>query len=429
MSTTRRSDRDRDLRDRAQRVIPGGMYGHQSVAWLPDEFPQFFQRAKGARLWDVDGREYIDYLCGYGPNLFGYGFEPIDRAAAAQQALGDTMSGPSEVMVHLAESLVDTVSHADWAIFCKDGSDATTMAMVIARAHTGRKTILVAQGAYHGSAPWCTPRLAGILAEDRVHIAQYNPNDVDSLESALRSRGGTVAAVFVSPFRHDVFRDQSLPDASFAQAVRRLCDDYGALLVLDDIRAGFRLGRDGSWAALGVRPDLSSWGKCIANGYAVSALLGIEELRQAAREPYFTGSFWFSATAMAAAVETLHQIKTTDYLERIIDIGTRLRAALKQQAIDHGFALRQSGPVQMPQILFEDDPDLRFGYAWTGACARHGAYLHPFHNMFLSAAHGEPELAATLEATDASFAKLKEQRLKLKPNTKLTARPGSTYEK
>ena len=216
MPPVRRSERDRNLRERAQRVIPGGMYGHQSVSWLPDEFPQFFQRAKGARLWDIDGREYIDYLCGYGPNLFGYGFESIDRAAAAQQALGDTMSGPAEVMVHLAESLVDMVSHAEWAMFCKDGSDATTLAMLIARAHTGRKTILVAQGAYHGSAPWCTPRLAGILAEDRAHIAQYNPNDVDSLESALRAHAGSVAAVFASPFRHDVFRDQTLPDAAYA---------------------------------------------------------------------------------------------------------------------------------------------------------------------------------------------------------------------
>jgi glutamate-1-semialdehyde 2,1-aminomutase len=415
------SSRDRELRERAQRVIPGGMYGHQSVALLPDEYPQFFQRARGARLWDVDGREYVDYLCGYGPNLFGYGCEPIDRAAAAQQALGDTMSGPAAVMVDLAESMVGMVSHADWAILCKDGSDATTLAMVVARAHTGRKKILVAQGAYHGSAPWCTPRLAGIIAEDRVHIGHYDPNDIGSLESLLRTHAGSVAAVFVSPFRHDVFRDQTTPDAIFAKAVRRCCDESGALLVLDDIRAGFRLARDGSWEALGVRPDLSTWGKSIANGYALSALLGSESLRESARLPYVTGSFWFSATAMAAATETLRQIKTTNYLEHIVDMGSRLRAGLKQQAGNYGFALRQSGPVQMPQILFEDDPDFRFGYAWVGECVQRGVYLHPFHNMFLSAAHGEPELAATLKATDDAFAKLKERRATLKPNTKLSA--------
>jgi glutamate-1-semialdehyde 2,1-aminomutase len=254
-----------------------------------------------------------------------------------------------------------------------------------------------------------------------VHIGHYDPNDIGSLESLLRTHAGSVAAVFVSPFRHDVFRDQTTPDAIFAKAVRRCCDESGALLVLDDIRAGFRLARDGSWEALGVRPDLSTWGKSIANGYALSALLGSESLRESARLPYVTGSFWFSATAMAAATETLRQIKTTNYLEHIVDMGSRLRAGLKQQAGNYGFALRQSGPVQMPQILFEDDPDFRFGYAWVGECVQRGVYLHPFHNMFLSAAHGEPELAATLKATDDAFAKLKERRATLKPNTKLSA--------
>src|ERR1700733_5349088 len=102
----RTRSRDSALRDRAEKVMPGGVYGHQSVRLMPDEFPQFFSHAKGARLWDADGNEYIDYMCAYGPNLFGYGFEPTDRAAAAQQALGDTLTGPSAVMVDLAEDLV-----------------------------------------------------------------------------------------------------------------------------------------------------------------------------------------------------------------------------------------------------------------------------------------------------------------------------------
>ena len=417
-------NRDEDLRARAQQVIPGGMYGHQSVSLLPDSFPQFFSRAKGARLWDVDGREYIDYLCGYGPNLFGYGFEPIDQAASRQQMLGDVMTGPSPLIVELAETFVSMISHADWAMFCKDGTDATTTAMVVARAHTGRKTILVARGAYHGSAPWCTPRPSGIIAEDRAHIDYYEYNDVESLELACRKHRGDVAAVFASPFRHDLLRDQTQPDPVFAHAARRLCDEAGALLVLDDIRAGFRLARDSSWAALGVQPDLSTWGKCIANGYALSALLGSDVARKAASSVYVTGSFWFAAAAMAAGLETLRQIRDTDYLERISSIGAQLREALHQQAAHHGFGLRQTGPVQMPQILFEDDPDFRLGYTWTGECARRGAYTHPFHNMFLSAAHGPEELTLTLEATEAAFASLKLQRATLQPIPKLAGRLG-----
>src|SRR5580692_2140406 len=147
---------DRALRERAKAVIPNGMYGHQSAALLPDDYPQFFGRAQGAYLWDVDGNRYIDFMCAYGPNLFGYGHEAIDEAYVDQLKRGDTMTGPGPVIVELAEALTAQVSHADWAIFCKNGTDATTMALMAARQHTKRKTIVRAKGAYHGCAPWCT---------------------------------------------------------------------------------------------------------------------------------------------------------------------------------------------------------------------------------------------------------------------------------
>jgi glutamate-1-semialdehyde 2,1-aminomutase len=196
------------------------MYGHESTVLLPDAFPQFFQRAKGPRLWDSDGNEYVDLMCAYGPNLLGYGFEPVERAAAAQQARGDSMTGPSEIMVELAETFVEMITHASWAMFCKNGTDATTMAVVAARAQTGRRKILCASGAYHAAAPWCTPR-AGILAEDRAHIVYYEPEDPESLEAALRANAGDVAAVFVTPFIHEVFRDGTVPSREFAARARR----------------------------------------------------------------------------------------------------------------------------------------------------------------------------------------------------------------
>lgn len=395
--------RDRRLRDRAERVIPGGMYGHESTILLPSEFPQFFSRGKGARLWDADDNAYVDFMCAYGPNLLGYGFEPVERAAAAQQALGDAMTGPSEIMVDLAEAFVGMVGHADWAMFCKNGSDATSMAMVVARAHTGRKTILCAQGAYHGAAPWCTPRTAGVIPEDRAHVDYYIYNDADSLADAFKRHEGDVAAVFATPFRHEVLSDQYEPDLEYALSARSLCDESGALLVIDDIRAGFRMTRDCSWAALGVQPDLSAWGKCFANGYPISALLGGDIARAAAKQVFVTGSFWFSATAMAAAIETLRQIRETDYLERLTASGRRFREGLQQQAASHGFGLRQTGPVQMPQIFFEDDPDFRVGYGWVTECLKRGAYLSPYHNMFLSSAHTEEDIAEALVATDAAF--------------------------
>jgi glutamate-1-semialdehyde 2,1-aminomutase len=408
--------RNKELKQRASVVIPNGMYGHEATTLLPDEYPQYFRKAKGSRLWDVDDNEYVDMICAYGPNLLGYGFEPVEAAAAAQQALGNAMTGPSEAMVTLAEELVSMIAHASWAMFCKNGTDATTMAIVAARAQTGRRKILYATGAYHGAAPWCTPRPAGILAEDRAHIVYYHYNDLESLEVAFRQYEGDVAGVIATPFVHEVFRDQVLAEQTFATGARQLCDKHGSLLILDEVRAGFRLSRGGGWDDLGVQPDLSTWGKCIANGHPISALLGSTTARKGAEAIFATGSFWFSATPMVAAIETLRQIRESDYLERTVAAGRRLREGLQQQAACHGFTLRQTGPVQMPQILFEDDPDFRLGYAWTAEALKRGAYLHPYHNMFVSAAHTLDDMTAVLEATDEAFAVVKKRRSALEPH-------------
>ena len=317
----RRTQADAALRERAAAVIPGGMYGHESTALLPAEFPQFFARAKGARLWDADGNEYLDFMCAYGPNLLGYADPEIDAAFTEQLARGDAMTGPSPLLVELAEQLVTMVAHAQWAMFCKNGTDATSMAVAVARAHTKRRKILLAKGAYHGAAAWCTPNPLGTLPDDRAHLIPFAYNDVASLERAAREAEGDLAGVLVSPFKHDGFVDQELPTREFAHAARAVCDRAKALLIMDEVRGGFRLSRSGSWTPLGVEPDLSAWGKCLANGHPLSALLGSEVARSAASRIYTTGSFWFAAAPMAAALATLRRIRESDYLERTQRLG------------------------------------------------------------------------------------------------------------
>lgn len=401
------NSRNKALSERAQAVIPMGMYGHQSVMLLPDDYPQFFQRAEGAYLWDVDGNRYVDFMCGYGPNLFGYGAETIDAAYAERMRAGDTMTGPGEAMVELAEAMVAQVAHADWAMFCKNGTDATTMAMMVARNHTGRKTIVLARGAYHGAAPWCTPLKKGVTPSDRANQIFYDYNDVESLEAAVREAGDDLAAIFASPIKHDTFVDQELPTVEYARRARELCDERGALLIVDDVRAGFRLARDCSWSLVGVKPDLSSWGKAIANGHPISALLGADVCRMAAGTIYVTGSYWFSAAPMAASLATLKLIRETDYLERTKALGQRLRSGLDEVAGRHGFALRQTGPAEMPLIMVDDDPTLAKGYFWNQALIKRGVYFHPWHNMFICAAMTEADIDFSVEAADDAFKLLK----------------------
>lgn len=416
---------DAALRERAAKVIPNGMYGHEATHLLPPAFPQFFSKSKGAYIWDVDGNRYLDFMCAYGPNLLGYGNERVDAAATAQLALGDTLTGPGPVLVELSETLVDMVSHADWAMVCKNGTDATTMAMTVARAQTGRRRILVADGAYHGAAPWCTPMPVGIVPEERAFISKYVYNDVASLEAAVAEAGDDLAAIFASPFKHDAFEDQFLPDPAYAKRARELCDATGAMLIVDDVRAGFRLTRDCSWELVGVRPDLSCWGKSLANGHPISALLGADTARRGAEAIYVTGSFWFSAVPMAAAVETLRILRESDYLEQSIKLGTRLRAGLDQKAAAHGFSLRQTGPVQMPIILFDDDPDFRVGFGWAAAMLKEGVYVHPWHNIFLCAAMTEADIDFAINAADRAFAEIARTKDTFEPHELLMGLLGS----
>jgi glutamate-1-semialdehyde 2,1-aminomutase len=398
------NSRDAALRRRAGAVIPGGLWGHLDAARLPAGYPQYYQRAEGCRLTDVDGHTVIDFMCSWGPIVLGHRNPAVEAAAARQAAQGDAMNGPAAVLVELAEAMVAQIPAADWCLFEKNGTDATTACVTIARAGTGRRKILAARGSYHGAAPWCSPSLVGVTAEDRAHVLHYEYNDIASLENAVDQAGGDLAAILVAAFRHDLGRDQEMPDPAFARRLRELADQTGAALILDDVRAGFRLDLGGSWEPLGIRPDLSAWSKAIANGHALSAVTGAERFRAAAASIFTTGSFWCAAVPMAAALATLTELRRFDGPAHMRAMGERLRAGFEAGAARHGLAIRQSGPAQMPLMLFEGDADFARGDAFCAAALRAGAYFHPKHNMFLSCAHTAADIDLALEAAEAGFA-------------------------
>ncbi|MDB5468145.1 MAG: hemL, partial [Phenylobacterium sp.] len=271
----------------------------------------------------------------------------------------------------------------------------------------------------HGAAPWCTPRPTGTIAEDKAHQVFCAYNDIASLEAAAAEAGDDLAAIFAAPMKHDAFIDQALPDPAYARRAREICDRTGALLVVDDVRGGLRLARDCSWSLVGVEPDLSTWGKCIANGHPLSALLGSDKARDAAASIFVTGSYWYQAAPMAAALVTLKRVRETDYLERIQGVGQRLRDGLAERATAAGFGLRQTGPVTMPLFLFDEDPDLRKGFFWSSEMLKRGVYVHPWHNMFMCAAMTPADIDQALDAAEASFAALKSQAGSLGPVEKL----------
>jgi glutamate-1-semialdehyde 2,1-aminomutase len=400
--STSQQTTDQQLKERAQAVIPGGMYGHQVAPGAA--YPQFMRGGRGARVWDVDGHEYVDLMCSYGPVVLGHRHPAVEAAATIQAEQGDCQNGPSPVMVDLAELMVATVRHADWAIFAKNGTDATTMCCTIARAQTGKSKILVAKGAYHGAAPWCTPRPAGTTKADHENLIRYTFNDLTSVEAAINQAGDDLAGILVSPFKHDAGFDSELVDHGFARGLRQLCDQQQAALILDDVRCGFRLHLGSSWEPVGVDPDLSAWSKAIANGRALAAVLGNHKFRDGATNVFVTGSFWFAAVPMAAAVATIKALKEENAIGAMDRMGTQLRDGIVDQASSWDLAVNYTGPPAMPYLTFAGDTSHELGSVFAAQALRGGAYLHPRHNWFVSAAMTGDDLALVLEATDQAFA-------------------------
>lgn len=402
-------DNDLKLRERARIAFPAGIYGHQAAASVSPKHPQFFARADGGRLWDTDGNEYIDFLCGYGTNLLGYCHPAVDEAAARQQAVIDCATGPTELMLQLAETFNEKVAHADWTMFAKNGTDATTICVMTARAQTGKTKVVVAEGAYHGAAPWCTPGPAGVTAGEKADQISYHYNDVASLKAAVEQAGDDLAAIIVSPFKHDVFVDQEWPTDEFARAARQLCDNTGAALILDDVRCSFRFILGSTWETIGVLPDLCAMSKSVANGYSLAVITGNDKFREGAAQIYTTGSFWFASVSFAASLATIAAIEAEGAIEAMRIAGDALRRGLDEQATAHGFTLRQTGPSQMPLVLFEDDPMWQINNAFVAEAVQRGVYLHPWHNMFVCAAHTPEVIDEALRRTEGAFAALRQQ--------------------
>jgi glutamate-1-semialdehyde 2,1-aminomutase len=406
-------EKSRALFERAAKVIPCGIYGHFSPAPLipPSDYPFYAESGAGSRFVDVDGNSFIDYMCAYGPMVLGYAHKKVDAAAAKEHKKGSCLSAPAPVMVELAEYLVDLVFGMDWAFFAKNGNDVTTYAVMVARAATGRKKVVAIKGGYHGVAPW-TQGLGhhGVLEEDCGHILRIAWNDFDAFASLVEKHPGQIAAFIASPYHHPVYADNQYPAPGYWQKVQKLCNQKGIVLIVDDIRCGFRLNMAGSHVFFGFEPDLVCFCKAIANGYPISALMGKGALLTDAAKVFYTGSYWFSSAPMAAALATLAELKRINGPELMLAFGEKLCKGLAETAKSHGYDLKVSGAPSMPYLRITDDPSQMLHQKWCGLCTSMGAYFTSHHNWFVSTAHNETDLTDTLKIADRAFEMLKKEK-------------------
>ena len=394
--------------DRALNVIPSGVYGHLGPSeglFLPlEKWPLISSRAEGTYFWDMDGNRYLDFMCAYGPNVLGYGDPEIDRAAMEQLKIGNCTTAPSYKMVECAELLVDTVACADWAFFMKNGTDATTFGVLTARAATGRKKTIFLRGYYHGNQPWAMKAdYPGILPEEVANNIVCPWFDIPALERAWTEAKGDIAALIAQPYDHGNFFDNRVASREYWAQVREFCTKHGIVLIIDDVRAGFRLDLAGSDHYYGFEADIICFCKALANGYNMSAACGKESLRAAASSLSYTGSYWMSAEPFAACIATMEKLKKIDAPALFRRLGTKLTDGFKAAGAAHGFDLVVSGEPALFYLRIANDNSLMLHQEWVAECVSRGLFITSHHNHFINAAVTDEDIALAVDIADDAF--------------------------
>lgn len=361
-------------------------------------YPQYVERAAGAYLWDVEGNRYLDLIMGYGPVVLGHA-DPRVNAAVCEQLAKSTCVSPmwTTRQVELTELLVDVIPGAELAYLMRTGSDATSAAVRLARIYTGRTK--VAKWGYNGWHDWTAPRQEGVPPSTLAETLQFGYNDLASLERLFAEHPGKIACVIMMPFELEE------PRPGFLAEVRALAHRHGAVFVLDEMRSGFRMALGGAQEYFGVEADLATYSKAMANGYAISAVVGKRELLSCLGRTHMSSTFFANAPEMAAAIATISVLRESDVISRLWELGTAFQDGMREIVRTTGLPAEVAGYPIAPFLQFQGNDDAAVHrvrekfYAGTIGC---GLLLHPNHQWFLSGAHTRDEIDWALDTFAAS---------------------------
>ena len=394
-------------------LVPGGVLGaRKPTDFINGEYPIFIESGQGCRLIDVDGNEFIDYLCGYGPVILGYREAEVDEAVHAQiRDKGFCFTLTQKFQNQLAQKLTELVPSAELSIFLKTGSDATTGAVRIARAHTNRLKVM--RCGYHGWHDWCVEMKGGIPRKFYEDVFEFPYNDLDKLAELMSLHGEETAAIIMTPFGHPNHEKMQVPAPGFLEGARKLADQYGAVLIYDEIRTCFRLTLGGAQKLYGVTPDLTVLGKALANGYPISVVTGKKDVMMAAADKLFISSTFFpNSEAFVAALKTIEILERDKVLEGVWAKGERLMGRIKTALDKYDVGAELTGVAPMFFITFAKDE--------TGAykgkrldfytqLIRKGFFFSPFHHGYICHRHTEADLDLTARAIEECLAFVKEK--------------------
>lgn len=423
--------RSQELFRRARERSPGGVNSPVRAFRGVGGEPVFFDKGEGAWLVDADGNRYVDYVGSWGPLLFGHAWKPAVDAVCAAAAKGTSFGAPHEGEVRMAEAICAAVPSVEMVRLVSSGTEATSAAIRLARAATGRDRILKFAGGYHGAAdPLLVkagsgvetlglPDSPGVPASVAANTLTLPFNDVAQLEELFDKHGATIAGAIVEPVVGNM--GVLVPRPGFHEKLRELCTRHGAVLIWDEVMTGFRVARGGAQERFGIRPDLSTFGKVIGGGLPVGAFGGKRDLMKlvAPEGPmYQAGTLSGNPVSVAAGLAMLRAIEDGKVYAQLEKASARLCDGISRLAKERGIAHTLNRVGSMWTIFFTDREVYDYDSAKTSDAAIFGRFFHglldrgvylppsQFEAAFVSAAHGDAEIDHTLEAARAVLSTL-----------------------
>jgi glutamate-1-semialdehyde 2,1-aminomutase len=428
--------RSKELYELAQETLAGGV--SSNVRLLGKPHPLFFERAEGAMIYDVDGNGYIDYVLSQGPMILGHSHPAVLDAVNSAMRKGQLYAGQHELEITVAQKLVEIVPSAELCRFGLSGSEMVQAAMRLARATTGRNLILRFEGHYHGwfdnvlisvappldkagprEHPNVLPGTVGQTASALEDFVVLPFNDLVLVEDLFARQGESIACIMLEPMMCNT--GAIPPEPGFLQGLRRLCDQYGTILYFDETITGFRLSLAGAQGYFGVTPDLSSFAKAMAGGFANAALVGKRELMiRFAQDVNHSGTFNSNVISMAASAAAIAELERDNgaVYHHINKLGTQLMTGLADLGRQLQIPLHVQGLPCSFHVSFTEEPPLRDYRDWatkadkaryndfSTAMLENGVRLIGRGIWYVSAAHTEEQIAQTLEAAEKSLAKV-----------------------
>ncbi len=394
--------------EKALSLIPGGVLGiRRPYNFVPGEYPIFFDKAEGGKVWDVDGNEYIDFLCAYGPIIVGHQVPEIDDKVIEQiKTKGFCFSLTQTYQNQLAEKMNELVPCAEMSLFVTTGSDATTTSIRLARAYT--KKLKVMRCGYHGWHDWCVEVKGGVPEKLYEDVYEFHYNKLNELETLLQQHGDDTAAIIITPYGHPTAYPMQDPAPGFLEGVRKLADQYKTVLIFDEIRTGFRITMGGAQKYYGVTPDVAVFGKALANGYPIGAICGKEEImKMGETEVFISSTFFPNSLSYVAALTNLEYMEKNSVLDVVWEKGRFFMAGI-QKAIDKypEVGARLSGIPPMHYITFDKEPTGLYKKRrndFFTQVIRGGVFLQPYHHGYVCFKHTQEDLEKSIRVIEETM--------------------------